>query len=251
MLDKELDRHNKEIHKNQIFWQKKPTLQKIYADFYEIIRNQIDHSMEGLIVELGSGIGNIKMVIPQAVTTDLFSNPWIDQVENAYQLSFKDNSVSHLILFDVLHHLEYPGSALVEFQRVLIPNGKIIIFDPAMSLTGLLVFGIFHHEPLAVFRNITWYAPDNIDPWSSRYYAAQANANKIFFSKKNKIKLKDWDVIFRHQYSAFAYILSGGYSKPQLFPDGFYKPLKRIEKVLDLCPFLFATRALIVLQKKS
>ena len=31
---------------------------------------------------------------------------------------------SNLILFDVWHHLEYPGSAMAEFARVLAPKGS-------------------------------------------------------------------------------------------------------------------------------
>jgi hypothetical protein len=48
-------------------------------------------------------------VIPECVTTDIFPNPWLDRVENAYALNFADASVGNLILFDVFHHLEFPG----------------------------------------------------------------------------------------------------------------------------------------------
>src|SRR5258708_6138178 len=111
----DIDRHQKEILLNQSYWQKKPILQTIYGQFHRLIAAQLSGLPQPLIVELGSGIGNIKDVIPNCLRTDLFPNPWIDQVENAYQLSFKDNSVSDLILFDVFHHLRYPGTALLEF----------------------------------------------------------------------------------------------------------------------------------------
>ncbi len=92
-------------------------------------------------MEIGSGIGNIKHTIPHCLRTDLFPTKDIDQVENVYQLSFSDNSVSDLILFDVFHHLRYPGSALKEFQRVLLPNGRVIIFDPFVhSMLGFIVY---------------------------------------------------------------------------------------------------------------
>ena len=92
-------------------------------------------------------MGRIKDVIPQCVTTDLFPNPWLDRQENCYQLSFADGSVSHLILFDVWHHLRYPGTALREFHRVLAPGGRLILFEPAASWVGRLVYHFFHHEP--------------------------------------------------------------------------------------------------------
>jgi SAM-dependent methyltransferase len=95
----------------------------------------------GEIIELGSGIGNIQEVIPRCVKTDLFPNPWIDRVENEFQLSCADATVSDLILFDVFHHLRYPGTALQEFRRVLKPGDRVPIFDPYMSMfaTRLLI----------------------------------------------------------------------------------------------------------------
>jgi hypothetical protein len=41
----------------------------------------------------------------------------------------------------------------------------------------------------------------------------------------------------------------GGYSKPQLFPDGFYPFLENLDRVFNLFPSLFATRMLVVLKK--
>ena len=91
-------------------------------------------------------MGNIKTVIPECITSDLFENPWLDRVENIYKLSFDKESVSNLILFDVWHHLEYPAKALAEASRVLVPQGRLIIMEPAMSLLGKIVYGNFHRK---------------------------------------------------------------------------------------------------------
>jgi SAM-dependent methyltransferase len=246
-----IDQHNIEIQQNLNYWKNKPVLQEIYRNFYRLIGSHVDYAIGGKIVELGSGIGNIKLEIPQAVCTDLFRNPWIDQVENAYSLSFRDEEVSNLILFDVFHHLQYPGTALSEFKRVLKPGGRVIIFDPSISALGFLVFGIFHHEPIGWFRKIHWNAPSDFDPRSAAYYAAQGNAEKVFFSKKYKGCMADWRVISRMKLPALSYVLSGGYSKPQLFSSVNKGTIDKIEKVLMHLPGLFSTRALIVLQKKQ
>ena len=74
-------------------------------------------------------------------------------------MSFEDGSVANLILFDVWHHLEYPAAALAEFHRVLVPQGRLIIFDPAMGLLGRIVYGLFHHEPLGLKDKIQWRTP--------------------------------------------------------------------------------------------
>jgi SAM-dependent methyltransferase len=245
----DLSQHNIEIQQNLEFWQKKPKLQEIYRGFYRLIAAQLNRAVEGKIVELGSGIGNVKMMIPDAICSDLFPNPWIDQVENAYQLSFKDGSVSNLILFDVFHHLEHPGTALAEFNRVLQPSGRIIIFDPYISLTGLLVYGLFHHEPVSLNKKIRWFAPDDFDPWKSNYYAAQGNASRVFFSEKYSQYLQEYEFITKKRIPAISYIASGGYSKPQVLPDRWFRLLEKLEAIFIRFPYVFATRTLVVLSK--
>jgi SAM-dependent methyltransferase len=250
MIQLPQEQHNLEIHQNLEYWDKKPVLRKIYRKFYELISKQIDNKLTGKIVEVGSGIGNLKSIVPQAICTDLFDNPWIDQVENAYKLTFKKDSISNLILFDVFHHLEYPACALAEFKRVLAKGGRIIIFEPAVSLLGILVYGIFHQEPLALRKKILWEVPTDFDPSKTIYYAAQSNASRIFFKRKYKKYLGDWKVITRKRLSSAAYVCSGGYSKPQLYPDFLLPVINFIDRLLSIIPFLFATRLLIVLEKK-
>lgn len=246
----DIQRFQDEILENQRYWQKKPILKKIYHGFHRSIAAHLSGLPGSLVVELGSGIGNIKDIIPDCLRTDLFPNPWIDQVENAYKLSFADGTVSDLILFDVFHHLHYPGTALHEFERVLRPGGRVIIFDPCMSLLGFLVFGLLHQEPVAWQDKIVWTAPPEWSIEKNDYYAAQGNATRIFFGTERASLPEKWEVLHRQRYSALAYIASGGYSKPQMYPDFFYPVLRLVEKVLDLFPGLFATRLLVVLTKK-
>lgn len=245
-----IEQHNIEIQKNLESWQRKPLLQKIYKEFYDLILEWVRKDLKGEVVELGSGIGNFKSVYPKCIATDIFPNPWIDQVESAYKLSFQNNSVSNLILFDVFHHLAFPGSALEEARRVLVEKGRVIIFEPYISMFGLIVYGALHHEPVGLFKKINWFnKAENPD---EKYYAAQGNATRIFcglseFKKEISI---NWNVIKIKKMSALSYILSGGFSKPALYPNSFLPAIRFVEKVLDLLPAVFATRMMVVLEKK-
>src|SRR5271154_1806157 len=106
---KPAEQHLLEMRLNRDAWEKKALLRTIYQRFYRLIREQLAKNTYAETVELGSGIGAIKAVIPECVTSDIFPNPWLDRVENAYALNFADESIGNLILFDVFHHLEFPG----------------------------------------------------------------------------------------------------------------------------------------------
>jgi hypothetical protein len=245
-----IDKHNKEIRLNLTHWADKPLLKQIYDVFYKLIAQHLSALPGGHVVELGSGIGSIKTAIEHCIRTDLFPNPWIDRVENAYRLSFSDESTSDLILFDTFHHLRYPGTALVEFHRVLMPKGRVIIFEPCLSFLGLIVFGPLHQEPLGIKDPISWFAPPVWKPDDIDYYAAQANASRIFLGNAYKRRLIKWNMITRKRFSAISYVALGGYSKPQLYPDVAFPAMRVLDKICDLIPALFATRLLVVLEKK-
>jgi SAM-dependent methyltransferase len=241
--------HQDSIEKNSEYWNRKPLLRTLYGDFYRRIAKNLSNLPESKIVELGSGLGNIHEVIPNCIRTDLFPNPWIDQVENAYRLSFRDESLSDLILTDVFHHLKYPGTALKEFARVLRKGGRVIMLEPCMSALGLVVYGVLHEEPIAITKTIEWDAPAGWSPEQIDYYAAQGNASRIFVGKRFRHKLGDWQTIKTQRLSAIAYAASGGFSKPQLYPTAALPLLRKLENVLDLLPILFATRLLVILEK--
>jgi SAM-dependent methyltransferase len=241
--------HQDSIEKNREYWDRKPLLRILYGDFYRLIATNLSGLPESTIVELGSGLGNIREVIPDCVRTDIFPNPWIDQVENAYQLSFTDESISDLILTDVFHHLRYPGTALREFSRVLRQGGRVILLEPCLSALGLVVYGALHEEPIAITKEVEWEAPEGWSPEKIDYYAAQGNASRIFIGKGFREKLKDWRKIDARRLSAIAYAASGGFSRPQLYPTRALPMIRRLENVLDLFPALFATRLLVILEK--
>jgi SAM-dependent methyltransferase len=241
--------HQDYIQKNSEHWNRKPLLRTLYGDFYRLIAKNLSNLPESKIVELGSGLGNIHDVIPNCVRTDLFPNPWIDQIENVYQLSFGDESISDIILTDVFHHLKYPGAALKEFLRVLRSNGRVIMLEPCISALGLLVYGMLHEEPIAFMKAIDWDAPEGWSPDQIDYYAAQGNASRIFLGKRFHQQLINWKNVKTIRLSAIAYAASGGFSKPQLYPTSALPLIRKLEKVLDLFPTLFATRLLVILQK--
>ena len=243
-----ITKHNQEIQENRRRWDAKPVLQRIYADFYERIIGHLHQTLAGPTVELGSGIGNLKAKWPQAICTDLFPNPWLDQIEDVYRLTFPDNTVANFVLFDVFHHLQFPGDALNSLHRALRPGGRVLIFEPYISLVGLLAYGLGHQEPVGLNQPITWLNPYPQN-WQQSYYAAQGNATRIFYGHKFQELLPPWKILHRERITSFAYLGSGGYSGRQLYPDFFYPLISQCDAILGIIPRLFACRMLVVLAK--
>jgi SAM-dependent methyltransferase len=240
-----LAQHQSEIEQNLQAWNGKPLLQKIYAGFYRRILTLIDPAIPGRIVEIGSGIGNLKALLAGAVTTDLFPNPWLDLTCDGYELPFRSGSLSHLVMFDVFHHLRAPNAFLREARRVLGPSGRLVLFEPYMSWTSYPIYGLLHHEPVG------WGKPINRAetlPRPRDYYAAQGNATRLFFRKEIPNWPQGWSVFHAEGFSCFHYLFSGGYSKPAFYPESSLDGLRRIEAKLDRWPRLFGGRCLIGLR---
>lgn len=245
----DIDQHNAEIHENLRHWQRKPALRAEYQRYYRLIADALNGVPDGPVLECGSGIGNLKSVLPQAITSDLFTNPWLDRRENVYALSFPDRSLSGVVLFDVFHHLEYPGTALTEIHRTLSPGGRLVIFEPAMGLLGRIVLGIFHHEPLGLNKPISWMAPENFNFSDTRYYAAQGNAWRTFLRKERGHDFAGFRLQNATAFPALAWLLTGGFRGPNVAARSLKPLVSAAEKLLGLAPTFFASRMLIRLDK--
>jgi len=237
-----LTQHQTEIQRNLQAWQNKPLLRSIYLGFYQRIVALLDTSLLGRIVEIGSGVGNLKSHLPPAISTDLFPNPWLDLVCDGYELPFVSGSLSHLILFDVFHHLRAPNAFLKEARRVLTPGGRLILFEPCISWSSFPVYGLLHHEPVA------WRSPiDFADalPRPRDYYAAQGNATRLFFRREGRGWPPGWTVFHAEAFASFSYLLSGGFSKPALYPARWLTHLQSCDQKLSRWPRFFGARCVV------
>ena len=97
---------------------------------------------------MGGGSGNFKQFLPDIVSSDVQVTDWLDLVADAHYLPFSDESLSNIVMFDVLHHLEKPLAFFREAERVLVKGGRVVVCEPALTPVGQLVYKYLHHEPM-------------------------------------------------------------------------------------------------------
>ena len=117
----------------------------------------------------------------------------------------------------------------------------MIIFDPYISYLSYPVYEWLHHEPVGWREAI-----DDRDMIGRPrdYYAAQGNATRLFFSRK----LDGWEIFHAEAFSAFHYLLSGGYSKPSFYPRAALGMLRSFDQLFSRWPRLFGARCLVGLR---
>lgn len=241
-----LGRHQIEIERNRQAWERKPILREIYGDLYRRMLQGLDSSLTGPILEIGSGLGALKAHCPTALLSDLFPNPWLDLVTDGYRLPFGERTLSHVLMLDVFHHLQSPFALLEEVRRVLEPRGRLILCEPYMSLVSWFAYELFHHEPVGGAEPID---PKPLAPARPKYYAAQGNATRIFFRDEMPSRFGGWSIVARVAFASFGYLLSGGFSKPALYPCRCWPLVRKIDARLSYWPKVFGARCLVVLQR--
>jgi SAM-dependent methyltransferase len=248
--EQDIAEHQRQMEENLRYWEAKPVLREIYRDFHRLLARYLS-DVPGETVEIGSGIGNIKEVIPHCVRTDIFPNPWNDRQENIYRLSMADRSVANLILFDVFHHLEYPLDALDECRRVLNKGGRLLVFDHAMSAAGFFLSKFIHHERAGFLRSYRLRADGASVLDAPRYYADHANARRIFEQRFEELLQPAWRRVVMVRLPAIKWLLSGGYRGPSLLRPSASAAVDFSERAASLLSAVFALRILAVMEKAS
>ncbi len=220
-------------HRKKI--RQKKFLYKIYVDFYRSFQEA--DIPQGPIVEIGSGAGFIKDIMPNVITSDVIKGPDIDKVFYASKMPFKKNSVAAFIMIDVLHHIKDSEEALNEMLRCLKNNGKIIMIEPYNSLFGRFIYKNFHPERKNFDTKAGWKIGGDrrmSDSNPALPWIIFERDRAIFEKKFPDLKIKR---LFPH--TPFKYLISGGLSNIQFLPTFLYPLVSKIEaKITPLNKYL-------------
>jgi len=207
---------------------KKTFLKKVYTDFYKQFRDAIEKPEGKVLVELGSGGGFIKEIIPNVITSDILSVAGVDKVFSATDMPFGDSSVDAFFMFDVLHHIGEPRRFFNEADRCLRPGGKIVMIEPANTRWARFIYRNFHHE---MFDTQAGWGLDKTGPLS------QGNGAMpwIIFVRDRETYEREFPrlkIISMRNHTPFLYLISGGFTLKQLIPGFAYPAVKAMEFLL-------------------
>lgn len=221
----------------------KKILNKIYTNFYTQFKKTTIPA--GLIIEIGSGAGFIKEVLPKVITSDVVKGEGIDKVFYAEKIPFKSKSTAAFLMVDVLHHIKDIEKAFKEMERCLKVGGKIIMIEPYNSLWGRLIYKYFHKE--------------DFDPYSGWKIAGKGRISHsntalpwiIFVRDRKKFinKFPGLRILKLTPHTPFSYLFSGGLSYPQLIPTAFYPLVRLIEYLLSPFNYLIGMFVTVELEK--
>jgi SAM-dependent methyltransferase len=205
-------------------------LRAFYTECYEYFAASSRGVPPGIKLELGSGAGFIKEVMPEVITSDFLPLPTVDSVCSGLNLPFEARSLAAVFLFDVLHHLPDLNLFFDELDRCLLPGGVVVMVEPANTAWSRFVYRHFHHEPFDIAAT-GWRLP----PGGPLSMANGALPWIVFCRDRAKYDREhpDLQVVEIELFGPMLYLLSGGFSHPQMLPGRLYRAVRLGEKVLS------------------
>jgi SAM-dependent methyltransferase len=227
-------------------WNSKPIIRKLYEKWYGYIQQAL---RPGRTLELGGGSGNLSDFLPEAITSDIVFEPWLDAVMDAHAIPFKEESLDNIVLFDVLHHLAAPAVFFQEVERVLRAKGRAIMMEPYVSWFSFPVYRFLHAE------GMKWDTDPFIDQSLERkkpFEGNQAIPTLIFQKKKEKFleTFSTLRIVQVETMDILLYPLSGGFHQRSLCPLSLLGILERLERLLNPMSCFLSFRLFIVLEKR-
>ena len=225
--------------------QEKVFLRRVYSEWYGLICRHLPWE-NAKVLEIGSGAGFLKHMIPQLITSEVFPLEGVDRVEDATALSFANSSLDAIVMTDVLHHVPDVSRFFAEAARALRDDGAIVLIEPWRTRWSEWVYTHLHHEP---FRADTgdWRLP----PGGPLSMANGAIPWIVFDRDRKRFERENPGLTIEviEPLMPFAYLASGGVSLRALLPGGAYPIIRGFERrVLRERGAMFA---LIVVRRRA
>src|SRR5258708_28571916 len=213
------------LHKTLIG--QKPFLRQLYRDQYAAFVQQVQQlsTLQGRLLEMGSGGGFLKEIVPELISSDVCSGEAIDRVIDAAHLPFAERELKGIFLLNVLHHLPQVESFLEEADRWLVRGGRVVMIEPVYSWLACRVYKNLHHEPFDETAAM-WDLPSA----GGRLSRSNQALPWIIFSRDRTLfekRFPNLRILSIQPHTVFCFLLSGGMSWRAMAPVWSYPMLDR------------------------
>ena len=209
---------------------RKPALRSFYAEVYGKFAACLERcGTWGEVLELGSGGGFLRELLPQATTSDVIAYADVDEVIDARRLPRPDASLRAILMFDVFHHIPDVERFLAEAQRCLVPGGRLFMVEPHPGFLSTPILKYVHHE--AFDARVGDWAFHSTGPLSS---ANQALPWVVFQRDRQRVAERFPQLrLERYEpHSPLRYWLSGGLKPWSLLPGWAFGTATRLDRAL-------------------
>jgi len=200
-------------------------LRRVYTEWYLFIESSLP-KIAGDVLELGSGAGFLREVIPGLIASEYFFCSGVKAVLDGRQLPFKKASLRAIVMTNVFHHLPEARRFLRESERCLKPGGAVIMVEPWVTGWSRLVYTKLHHEPFDPMA-AGWEFPS-----SGPLSGANGALPWIIFERDRRTFEAEFPSLRISRIEPFMpllYLFSGGLSTRSLVPAWSFPALKRFE----------------------
>ena len=208
---------------------RKRFLNRIYNEWYALIAATVPAG-PGAVLELGSGAGFLREVIPGLITSDIMDCPGVRVLLDGLELPFADASLRGIVMTDVLHHLSDQRRFFREAARCVRAGGVVSMVEPWVTPWSRFVHAVLHSEP---------FEPGSRD-WGFPRKGPLSGANGalpwILFRRdveQFRREFPQWQVEAVRPFMPFRYIVSGGVTMRGFMPRATFGAWHRFEELLD------------------
>jgi len=191
------------------FASRKPGVAQLYREWYQLQRRHLS-GVKGVILELGSGAGFIKEIIPAVRTSELIPCKGVDLFINAFDVGeVFEAKLSNLLMVNVFHHICDSASFLKSASKALMPGGRLVMVEPWVNVWSTICYRMVGHEPLD--PNQKGWSFSSSDPLLD---SNQAQAWIVFRRDKSRFnkEFPEFNIVTLQPIMPFSYLLSGGHS---------------------------------------
>jgi len=228
--------------------QQKAFLKCFYQKCYLLIAKSLPPSINGPVIEIGSGAGFLKEYIPGLLTSEILHIPGVDIIIDGQKLPFKSASLSGIVMLDVFHHIPSVKSFFTTAAHCVKPGGAIVMIEPWNTRWSQFVYKYLHHEPF----------DQNVSQWNLPFYGPLSQANSalpwIVLERDREVfeqEFPNWQLENISLHSPLSYLLSGGISFRASLPAFLFKTCNKFENLFKPWMGYWAMFATITLIRRA